>query len=305
MSTFTALNGGSPKLTEPPSAVQLADKSAAVDERPSSSTASKPHPTIETSSTHQRETWQSQSIERPSVASASNYAEAENSHKRKRSGSNELRRDHQTQERTPETATAPTHAESRDHYDTPHRDYRPYGDEQREREKDPWYPSHNREERNPYDTQQNSATSAHGNTEEQIGDALRRATGQMDNHSDYTNTSPDGDDRSMAMYGSPYTPEHRQDSILQHDPKKRKRNFSNRTKTGCLTCRKRKKKCDEQKPECKNYSQFFLSFYFPSTCLHVDMGQASSLTPRRQQLYSRWIPLCRLSTSTRAGMAEA
>lgn len=31
----------------------------------------------------------------------------------------------------------------------------------------------------------------------------------------------------------------------------RKRNFSNRTKTGCGTCRKRKKKCDEQHPTCK------------------------------------------------------
>lgn len=33
---------------------------------------------------------------------------------------------------------------------------------------------------------------------------------------------------------------------------KRKRNFSNRTKTGCHTCRTRKKKCDEGKPECGN-----------------------------------------------------
>ncbi|KAL2411301.1 hypothetical protein ABEF91_002034 [Exophiala dermatitidis] len=33
---------------------------------------------------------------------------------------------------------------------------------------------------------------------------------------------------------------------------KRKRNFSNRTKTGCLTCRARKKKCDEQHPTCAN-----------------------------------------------------
>jgi acetyltransferase-like isoleucine patch superfamily enzyme len=33
---------------------------------------------------------------------------------------------------------------------------------------------------------------------------------------------------------------------------KRKRNFSNRTKTGCHTCRTRKKKCDEAKPECNN-----------------------------------------------------
>lgn len=32
---------------------------------------------------------------------------------------------------------------------------------------------------------------------------------------------------------------------------KRKRVFSNRTKTGCMTCRKRKKKCDEQHPACK------------------------------------------------------
>lgn len=36
------------------------------------------------------------------------------------------------------------------------------------------------------------------------------------------------------------------------DPKKRKRNFSNRTKTGCHTCRSRKKKCDEGKPVCEN-----------------------------------------------------
>ena len=34
------------------------------------------------------------------------------------------------------------------------------------------------------------------------------------------------------------------------DHRRRKRVFSNRTKTGCMTCRRRKKKCDEQKPEC-------------------------------------------------------
>ncbi|KAL1887686.1 hypothetical protein Cpir12675_006457 [Ceratocystis pirilliformis] len=34
--------------------------------------------------------------------------------------------------------------------------------------------------------------------------------------------------------------------------KGRRRNFSHRTKTGCLTCRRRKKKCDEKKPECAN-----------------------------------------------------
>ncbi|KAI9723484.1 MAG: Maltose acetyltransferase [Chrysothrix sp. TS-e1954] len=39
------------------------------------------------------------------------------------------------------------------------------------------------------------------------------------------------------------------DSAIQ---KQRKRNFTNRTKTGCLTCRERKKKCDEAKPACHN-----------------------------------------------------
>lgn len=33
---------------------------------------------------------------------------------------------------------------------------------------------------------------------------------------------------------------------------KRKRVFSNRTKTGCMTCRRRKKKCDEQHPACES-----------------------------------------------------
>ena len=37
---------------------------------------------------------------------------------------------------------------------------------------------------------------------------------------------------------------------VQVDTKKRKRQFANRTKTGCGTCRRRKKKCDEGKPEC-------------------------------------------------------
>ena len=38
---------------------------------------------------------------------------------------------------------------------------------------------------------------------------------------------------------------------VDRDGKRRKRIFSNRTKTGCMTCRKRKKKCDEQHPECE------------------------------------------------------
>jgi hypothetical protein len=36
--------------------------------------------------------------------------------------------------------------------------------------------------------------------------------------------------------------------------KKRQRPFVNRTRTGCRTCRRRKKKCDEAKPECTSPS---------------------------------------------------
>ncbi|EMC97736.1 hypothetical protein BAUCODRAFT_122162 [Baudoinia panamericana UAMH 10762] len=46
-----------------------------------------------------------------------------------------------------------------------------------------------------------------------------------------------------------YSPERNEQD---YDAKRRKRNFSNRTKTGCHTCRRRKKKCDEAKPTCAN-----------------------------------------------------
>lgn len=249
MSTFTALNGAPSKLTESPAAP--ADQSSSPGERLAGSVIATSAPAaaeMPTTSSSQRESWTPQSAER-TIHVATYPPEIEGSHKRKRSVSVEIRRELPAQERTPDTATAPPHNEARDHYGTPQRDYRSYGDEQRERDKEMWYSHSSRDERNPYETQQNSAISTQSNTEEQLGEALRRAAGQMD-HSDYTNTSPDGDDRSVSLYGGSYT-DHRGDSMLQHDPKKRKRNFSNRTKTGCLTCRRRKKKCDEQKPECK------------------------------------------------------
>ncbi|KAL4785063.1 hypothetical protein BJX76DRAFT_190107 [Aspergillus varians] len=49
---------------------------------------------------------------------------------------------------------------------------------------------------------------------------------------------------------SPF-PQDRPQNPVQIAPK-RKRVFSNRTKTGCMTCRRRKKKCDEQHPACNN-----------------------------------------------------
>ncbi|KAI1613960.1 hypothetical protein EDD37DRAFT_635175 [Exophiala viscosa] len=42
---------------------------------------------------------------------------------------------------------------------------------------------------------------------------------------------------------------------IANSPVRRQRNFSHRTKTGCLTCRCRKKRCDEQRPDCRNCVQ--------------------------------------------------
>ena len=85
------------------------------------------------------------------------------------------------------------------------------------------------------------------------------------------------DEESPEQYGS-YSAE-RTSGAIQSGPK-RKRVFSNRTKTGCLTCRKRKKKCDEMHPYCK-------SLPCP-TRIHLTDWDV------RQQLYERRLHLRRL-----------
>ena len=59
----------------------------------------------------------------------------------------------------------------------------------------------------------------------------------------------DEEDPQSQQYGD-YGTNRSSQSGVEVDRKRRKRVFSNRTKTGCMTCRKRKKKCDEQHPEC-------------------------------------------------------
>lgn len=190
----------------------------------------------------------------PTYPSAS-YPEGEPLHKRKRSDdSMDERREvpAQTERQQDEhhlERSQLSEPRERDPYgrEQREREYQPYGDEHRERERDreSWYsPQESRDERHPY-SQPASAAPDSARTEEQIGEALRRAT-----EHDYAQTSPEGDDHSVT-YSGPYTPEQRRDGVIQSHAKKRKRNFSNRTKTGCLTCRRRKKKCDESKPECE------------------------------------------------------
>ena len=63
--------------------------------------------------------------------------------------------------------------------------------------------------------------------------------------------TPEEEDSYHNEYGS-----NRSAAQMEIDRKRRKRVFSNRTKTGCMTCRRRKKKCDEMHPECMFHHTF-------------------------------------------------
>ncbi|OKL60733.1 hypothetical protein UA08_04371 [Talaromyces atroroseus] len=86
----------------------------------------------------------------------------------------------------------------------------------------------------------------------QLVEVLQRETHSTDSieHKSWvtgpTSASGESDQRSVQPYA-----QDKPQAAIQVGPK-RKRVFSNRTKTGCLTCRRRKKKCDEQHPACNN-----------------------------------------------------
>ena len=95
-----------------------------------------------------------------------------------------------------------------------------------------------------------SRSQAMGDTEQRLAaEALRRESESSSLHRDSQPLLANEDDQQRQQFGE-YD---RSVSGVQvdQDRKRRKRVFSNRTKTGCMTCRKRKKKCDEMHPECK------------------------------------------------------
>ena len=337
MATFTALNGGSPKTTEGINGNSETRRSGSPG-KTSGQEAGEP-PT----SRKERDSWAASNHDRIAHPSAS-YPDVEGSHKRKRSLSTDPKRDlRDSRSSPPDTSDPPgprrQSSESRDTRNTPpQRDYRPYSDDVRDQD-DPWYSARAREARNSSYDQQSSAGPNSAQSDEHIGEVLRRATSNLDT-SEYGRMSPEGDDRSISMYQGQYS-EHRRDGVIQSDPKKRKRNFSNRTKTGCLTCRRRKKKCDETKPECKLPAKrkkrrssdrfFFLVFPFLSSpfCPVRDTERGLELQPTptiqfrlrevfgktkkkrslvidnlsRYQLHPWKLRLCWLSTTARS-MAE-
>lgn len=83
-----------------------------------------------------------------------------------------------------------------------------------------------------------------------MAEALQRENRNYDNVGPReTFASPEEEDELHAQQYGEYGA-NRSSQSLDMDRKRRKRVFSNRTKTGCMTCRRRKKKCDEQHPEC-------------------------------------------------------
>ncbi len=269
MATFTALNGGSPKAVESISASGEANRPASAPKRPEIDTRSASE--ISTSQ-KEREAWTNSAQDRPRYPSA-NYPVVEGSpQKRKRSDSGsptrgEEQREQREQRQYSHSARSETYeahrpqSTSHDQFGPAHREYRSYGDENRE-SSDRWPPQHH---------QQKSRDEREGGYEQPYSAAPTSALSD-------DQVSPSGDDRS-GVYSGHYTPEQRRDGIIQSDPKKRKRNFSNRTKTGCLTCRKRKKKCDEAKPECKS------SFSAPSqSALHTSERLCHSAWPSKDGL---------------------
>jgi hypothetical protein len=266
MSAFTALNGAD-KPAE--ATIQVADparpaSSGEADGQTSTAPINKPTKPAE------RESWSTpSSIPQRRHQSTPSYAEPEPSHKRKRSDTDDMRRDQpppaSQRDHSPHEATVrPAPAEPRVGYESRDREYQRYGDEHRQ-STESWYAGqsrdgqtnyeHSQSQRQPLQAQtspQNQTPPMRDRSDDAGSEPGRREASRTRADTEDPGTSPDIDDRSASAYAtSPYSAERKDMGLAQMDPKKRKRNFSNRTKTGCLTCRKRKKKCDEQKPECK------------------------------------------------------
>ena len=80
----------------------------------------------------------------------------------------------------------------------------------------------------------------------QMAEALRSETREEVSQQDWAARPDEESAEQYAAYGT----DRNSQSGGHQASAKRKRVFSNRTKTGCLTCRRRKKKCDENHPFC-------------------------------------------------------
>lgn len=274
-SRFTAVNNREALPSAPPT--NNGSSRRASEDRPeplARTTPPVPEKLTITTSNTQRDNWAdtvngdkaagSQSVPPPPT-----FPDGESSHKRKRSGSGEqdsaqpsssssyhkhslpALKPNEQQKGSPnspypdsaQSSKRDTQSATRDPYVTPQTPYPHYPEESRENSAASWY-SHQIDNRTPVDGGHSAVSQQHHmSPDDQLREALQREN-NSDGQGNYSETSPAQNDR-----GAPYRGEYGQ---VQVDHKKRKRNFSNRTKTGCMTCRKRKKKCDETRPECKS-----------------------------------------------------
>ena len=126
-----------------------------------------------------------------------------------------------------------------------------------------WYSQEAQSASQPYSTQRPDSADVH------LAETLQgesRMYEQQSQRGGGTDSPEDDDERGTPQrygeYGTGNTPL----SGVEAERKRRKRVFSNRTKTGCMTCRRRKKKCDEQHPECES-TQRYLSVDYQLMCL--------------------------------------
>ncbi|KAL8711353.1 MAG: hypothetical protein Q9220_004250 [cf. Caloplaca sp. 1 TL-2023] len=92
-------------------------------------------------------------------------------------------------------------------------------------------------------------------SEARMAEALQRENNSYDSmpmHEGQFGSPDDDDENQHAQQYGEYGGTPRTQAQRDLDRTRRKRVFSNRTKTGCMTCRRRKKKCDELHPECNN-----------------------------------------------------
>jgi white-opaque regulator 2 len=110
--------------------------------------------------------------------------------------------------------------------------------------------THWQTERQPPPGYQTNGAGHHMDTSDaQLAEALQRETHAQNSHRGWGIGGRPEDDDPADQYGA-YGADRTSQGAVQAGPK-RKRVFSNRTKTGCMTCRKRKKKCDEGHPYCE------------------------------------------------------
>lgn len=250
---FTAVNGKDQSQNAPVASMSsIGSARRGSDERPNGQPRISPPGHEKLTITTSREEWPGaeRASTRPPYPPNGPY-ESETSHKRKRSGSVDQQPATMSYHAhtMPSTKATPTSASTEP-------------DSAREDAMRP--PPPHPDPRDPYSAQTPYGDSAGGESwyhrsenpqqmqladEQHLGEVIQRETQRLDTQNEYSHGTPGDDDNKSAMhYGQQYL---RDGDSPQSDLKKRKRNFSNRTKTGCMTCRRRKKKCDENKPECK------------------------------------------------------